>query len=93
MLLTHPAADRSTMPHRCPHATITIDVPGHGTFTARAATVDQMIRRYLLAPDVANLRREAEQASGIDMTDVYDATTVLVMLADFHDARERNAAA
>jgi len=77
--------------------TVTVDIPGHGTFSAPAIVVDMMIARHLpaspreLRAEVQKRIGEPNERAGIpDYSDVIDVTAFLVMLADWYHGELAN---
>jgi hypothetical protein len=73
-------------------ARITVEIPGHGTYTAPAWAVDVMISEHLpSSPE--RLRSVVVERSGLDpeaWAPVHDVAAFLVMLADWHAAKIAN---
>jgi hypothetical protein len=61
---------------------VTVEIDGHGKFSAFANTVDSVMQ-YYLPTSVAALRPIVKQRTNIDFDDVHDLTALLVVLADF----------
>jgi hypothetical protein len=63
-------------------ATITLDLPGHGTHTVTTGALHHAIARYLPA-SIHSLRNLAAERGAVDYGDVHDIATLLIVLADF----------
>ena len=63
-------------------ATITVNIPRHGTFKATAYQMDRAMVEYLPA-SVNSLRKVVNARTGLDYSDVHEVSTFLVMLASF----------
>lgn len=61
--------------------TVTADIPGHGSFTPTAASVDLAIERYLPASP-RQLQALVTERTGIDYSDVHEVSALLIVLAD-----------
>lgn len=61
--------------------TLSLELPGHGTFSVSAARLDDAVSRYLPSSP-RQLRAIVEERTQLDYSDVRDASALLIVLAD-----------
>jgi hypothetical protein len=71
--------------HIVPIATVTIEVPELGTFSALSWHIDMTMEKYLPS-SVHDLRIIVEDRTCEDFSSVHEATTFLVVLAQLDNA-------
>jgi len=64
--------------------TITVDIPGHGTYSADDLAVDAAVSRFLPASRNSLLPLVNEIAAPADYSDVHSVSALLIVLASFH---------
>jgi len=68
---------------------ISVEIPGHGTYSCPDYVMDLMIERHLPASP-AQLRAIVEERSQESFSDVLGASTFLIILGDWWDAEITN---
>ena len=81
------AASKARKAAKVATATVSVIVPGHGEYRTTAQGLDQAIAAYL-PNSPGGLRAVAEDRAGHTFDGVYEASTFLVILADFDTAGE-----
>jgi hypothetical protein len=61
--------------------TIAVTIPGHGTFTTWANTLDAILSSCM-ALSLADIHAMVRQSTGLDLSDVHDKTALFVVIAN-----------